>query len=312
MLIKLDVNLNIQEQFARAFQQDIHGNEVKLDSAFGKGRIQLHPFPASLELYHFQFQLAQSLSISSKNPEHSDWLLLNINLSKAALEKTVNQQEIAFQRYLPSCMLFYTPGTEVFSRSPIGIPFEIALIRFPKSFLAAYYEEEFRALSTSEHAIIYEDLDFRSEEALREALSKESSQLKKHRLLLEFLDIFFEKLRKRESESSYESLHPEDLKGLFAAAAILRDPFKTEIPRIDDLARIAGMGSTKFKLSFKQVFGKAPIQYRQKIRMEYAKTELQAKRKGPSELSYELGYSHPSKFSQAFKKEFGLTPTEIS
>ncbi|MEL6253270.1 MAG: helix-turn-helix transcriptional regulator [Bacteroidota bacterium] len=253
----------------------------------------------------------QELSISSKNPTNSDWLLLNVNLSKVPLKKTVNQQEMAFQRYLPSGMLFYTPGTQVFSKSPTGIPFEIALIRFPKSFLTPYFKENFEVLSDSENTVIYEDLDFRSEEAMRKALESETSKLKQHMLLLEFLDIFFEKLKKREKETTYESLHPEDLKGLFTSAAILRDPFKTEIPRIEELAKIAGMGSTKFKLSFKQVFGKAPIQYRQKIRMEYAKGELQANRKSPSELSYELGYSHPSKFSQAFKKEFGLNPTEI-
>ncbi|MEL6253271.1 MAG: hypothetical protein AAFR87_14770, partial [Bacteroidota bacterium] len=66
MLIDLDVNLNIQEQFAQAFDQEILDEEVNLNSGFGKGRIQLYHFPASLELYHFQFQLNQELSISSK------------------------------------------------------------------------------------------------------------------------------------------------------------------------------------------------------------------------------------------------------
>ena len=72
------------------------------------------------------------------------------------------------------------------------------------------------------------------------------------------------------------------------------------------------MGTTKFKVLFKQLFGNAPRQYRNKIRMEYAREELVARRKTPTEMSHELGYSHPSNFTIAYKKYFDKLPSAQS
>nr|WP_281350356.1 AraC family transcriptional regulator [Fulvivirga lutimaris] len=93
------------------------------------------------------------------------------------------------------------------------------------------------------------------------------------------------------------------------AAATLRNPLTQDVPNIETLASLASMSTTKFKLLFKQLFGSSPIQYHHKIRMEYAKDELITKRKTPTELSYEFGYSHPSNFTTAFKKYFNELPS---
>ena len=69
------------------------------------------------------------------------------------------------------------------------------------------------------------------------------------------------------------------------------------------------MGATKFKSSFKQVFGCAPMQYRNKIRLEYARDEINSHGRSPTEISYLLGYSHPSNFTAAYKKYFGEVPS---
>lgn len=71
------------------------------------------------------------------------------------------------------------------------------------------------------------------------------------------------------------------------------------------------MGITKFKESFKMVFGLAPLQYRNRIRMEYAREELMNKKQTVSELSYALGYSHPSNFTAAFKRFYGKLPSSF-
>jgi len=128
---------------------------------------------------------------------------------------------------------------------------------------------------------------------------------------LGFLSIFFDKINTRETQTQYENVHPTDLKQLFFAAAMLRNPVSQNLPTIDDLAKAAGMGKTKFKNTFKQVFGSAPKQYHQKIKMDYAKSELQKKLKTPTEIAYELNYADPSKFTRAFKKSFNCTPSEI-
>jgi len=94
------------------------------------------------------------------------------------------------------------------------------------------------------------------------------------------------------------------------AAAHLRNPLASTVPSLAELAETARMGITKFKTTFKQVFGTPPIQYHRKIKLEYARQELTTQRKTATELSYELGYSHPSKFTTAYKKQFGVVPSQ--
>ena len=73
---------------------------------------------------------------------------------------------------------------------------------------------------------------------------------------------------------------------------------------------MAQMGLTKFKELIKKDFGQATMEYRNRIRMEYAQRMLEMRRRNPGELSHELGYSHPSNFTTAYKKHFGHLPSE--
>ena len=103
-----------------------------LDILLGSGQIEQHNFPGEIQLLHFTFQLNTPLALHSHNPPHTDWVLLNINLSAAAIEKTVNKEIVEIQRYLPSGILFYPPDTTVSSASEPGTPYEIALVRIKK------------------------------------------------------------------------------------------------------------------------------------------------------------------------------------
>jgi len=287
---KIDVQENILTQFARQLAIPIIDNKATLSTNFGKGAIQFYSFPNNLELYHVQFNANESVTVNSLNPKNSKWLLLNINLSTKPIYKTVNTEQVSIQKYLPSGMLFYTPQTKVYSQSPPNTIFEIALIRFPKSFLVDYLSTDLANLLNAQKAIIYEDLDNDSEQLLVQALQSTANKFKKHSQILSLLSIFFDKLMQRQKEADYHNLHPTDLKNLFIAAAQLRNPL---IQR------------------FKQVFGSPPIKYHQKIRMEYAQKELQSRQKTISEISYALGYSHPSKFTVAYKKQFNKLPSQV-
>ncbi|MEM9324248.1 MAG: AraC family transcriptional regulator [Bacteroidota bacterium] len=311
MRAQIDVRHNILEQFARQLGVLPGNDRLHVDTSVGQGQIRLVRLPGQMELYHFQVLLKESFEIASRNPADSDWLLVNINLSEKEIAKTVNNQALSIQKHLPSGMLLYTPETEVYSVSPPDVPFSIVLLRFHRSLLDRYPNEYLNTATTSGAAIIYEDLDAQSERLLHNAVKPEENMLIVHAHVLEVLGRFFEKLRSREVQSHSERLHPADLKGLFMACARLRDPFDNELPSVDELSRIAGMGTTKFNTSFKQVFGTTPLRYNLKIKMEYARDQLSQKLNSPSEISYQLGYSHPSKFTAAFKREFGVLPSEV-
>ncbi|MFP2996829.1 AraC family transcriptional regulator [Spongiivirga sp. MCCC 1A20706] len=312
MNFKIDIRNNILNQFSEQLKTEVIDNTLVLPPNFGNGQIALYQFPNQIEFYHLKCTVSEIVELRSTNPRNSEWLLFNINLSKSAIEKTVNNQKINFQKFLPSGILFYTRDTHVFSSNPKNSDFEIVLIRVHTDFFKEYEGDKIFKLKNSKKAIIYEDLNYAMENALMNIIKFKDNRIRANAFLMQFLADILDKLKGRELSTTYEHLHPSDVKGLFIASAYLRNPVAHTVPSVKELAEIAGMGTTKFKTTFKQVFGKAPIQYHQKIKFDYAKTELESKRKSASELSYELGYSHPSKFTSAFKKIFGTVPSTFN
>ena len=282
-----------------------------MDPAVGEGgELQYVEFPGQLEFYHFgltKFKLP--IYMKSINPPHSDWFLIHINLSKVKQEKFVKGEQIDLQKFLPVGMLLYGRDLEIDTMIPEYVDSELATIRFSKSFLKTYFDNPGNVFDLDKN-MIYEDLDTGLDTTLALALTAMGDKIKCHTLVLDFLNSFFDKLKKHDEIDQIKKLHPEDLKNLFRVSVHLRNPVVKQIPSVNELAAMANMGATKFKTSFRQVFGKPPHQYHDKIRMEFARNELLAG-KTPSEVSHELGYSHPSNFTAAYKRNFGELPSAV-
>lgn len=310
MNVQLNITENLKHQFEHYFKLQFRDGEYFLDPSVGGGMgMEFLEFPGKMEFYHFKRSYFKiPIHMKSINPVDSEWFLIHINLSKTKQQKKVEGKSIDFQKHLPIGLLLYGPGLEIDTQLPPNIEMELASVHFHRSFLDTYFDDWEKSIDTSKN-LIYEDLDYKLENALHKSLSSIRNKIECHANVLRFMSLFFEKIRGHSRTSNNEALHSEDVKKLFMASAHLRNPLATTIPTIDELASVANMGITKFKTSFKQLFGSAPIQYRNKIRMEFAREEIVAKRKTPTEISYDLGYSHPSNFTSAYKKYFGELPS---
>ncbi|MBO2011854.1 helix-turn-helix transcriptional regulator [Hymenobacter negativus] len=82
-------------------------------------------------------------------------------------------------------------------------------------------------------------------------------------------------------------------------------------PSLPELARLAGLNEFKLKKGFKELFGQTVFGYLSDYRLADARAQLQDRQKTASELAFELGYSSVQHFSTAFKKKFGVSPTEL-
>jgi AraC-like DNA-binding protein len=313
MKIMLDISQNILEQFRCLFGTSCDGESDSLEMSpeVGVGQMELIAFPGQLEFYHYWSTLKQTLTITSTNPDSSKWYGLIINLSNAEVVKSVGATEISIQRLLPSGMLLYPPDSIVRGTSQPDQRSESVFIRFHQSFLEMYFSTGIDLLRQSSGSVLYEDLDYLSETLLRELIQSKSDKLAAHSKALSFMRTFLDKIEARGTAKKVEKWHPDDLRGLYRAAATLRNPVASAVPSVRELAELAQMGDTKFKTVFRAVFGVAPLQYHRKIRMEYARDALLAGARSPSDLSYELGYSHPSKFTAAFKKRFKQLPSQV-
>jgi AraC-like DNA-binding protein len=77
------------------------------------------------------------------------------------------------------------------------------------------------------------------------------------------------------------------------------------------LARLAGTNEQYLKRHFKMIYGKTVFNYLHSFRMERAKELLLSGDKKVSEIAQEVGYQHPTHFTQAFKKYFGYLPARV-
>lgn len=79
---------------------------------------------------------------------------------------------------------------------------------------------------------------------------------------------------------------------------------------IDDLTNKYGISKTTLKNCFKEVYGKPIFKWRKEYKLDYACQLIEEGQLNISEISKKVGYSSPSKFTQAFKEYVGCTPSE--
>lgn len=79
---------------------------------------------------------------------------------------------------------------------------------------------------------------------------------------------------------------------------------------LSELARMVGMNETKLKVGFRELFGETPQAFATRVRLESSLALIQSTDLSFSEISFRVGYLYPANFSQAFRRQFGLTPRE--
>ncbi|WP_407375555.1 helix-turn-helix domain-containing protein [Methanobrevibacter sp.] len=80
---------------------------------------------------------------------------------------------------------------------------------------------------------------------------------------------------------------------------------------IDELASKYRISKTSLKSCFREVYGKPIFRWRKEYRLDYACKLIEQDELTISEISKRVGYSSPSKFTQAFKDYIGCTPSEF-
>ncbi len=102
----------------------------------------------------------------------------------------------------------------------------------------------------------------------------------------------------------------EDEKFMKRIGEILEENISDPDFDVDKMADMLHKSHVQFIRIVKELTGKKPVDLLKSFRMERAKMLLDQNKVNISEIAWMVGYDVPNSFSRAFKKEFGISPTE--
>jgi AraC family transcriptional regulator len=82
-------------------------------------------------------------------------------------------------------------------------------------------------------------------------------------------------------------------------------------PRIEELARIAGVHPIAFARTFRRRYGRSPAEYLRECRLERAARLLRDRRLSLRTVAARAGFADQSHFNRSFRHAFGCTPGEF-
>lgn len=80
---------------------------------------------------------------------------------------------------------------------------------------------------------------------------------------------------------------------------------------MEQIATYTGRSLATFKRDFKKISNLTPQKWLTKKRLETAYYKLKEEKKKVQDVYIEVGFKNPSHFSTAFKKQYGIPPTEV-
>jgi AraC-like DNA-binding protein len=79
---------------------------------------------------------------------------------------------------------------------------------------------------------------------------------------------------------------------------------------LESLARDVGMSSSGFRHLWRRVIGSPLARFRRDLRLDASAVELTSTHRTVSEIAYDLGFNDLRYFERAFRRRFGISPTE--
>ena len=108
----------------------------------------------------------------------------------------------------------------------------------------------------------------------------------------------------------YEEYTERELKCLHMARNMLMRKFAPP-PTITNLARSVGMAKSTLTKGFKAVFGETILDYSLGCRMRHALALMRDQSWSVAKASEAVGYAHPTSFTTAFRRHFGMRPIDV-
>ncbi len=315
-------SFNFLTSFAEKFNIPVFKNELEIPAYMGKGFLKKIVIEADFKFVLHHYTLKEDFRLRRMaSKEKNDLISILFNSREIPTDvATLTQSAIQFLKKNGSAIQVGSSslGTETFFPANTEIYFAVIGIK-PQRLASVLNIEKpnsiVKTILNGDDAFFYHENMFAEEQRILKQLSEINEQNKLSNLyyrmkLQELLYLLFSKLLNRESRQQ-SPVNKADLDKLYAVrTAIIAD--MSSPPRLNELAKMAGISETKMKQLFKQVFGDTIYNYYQQVRMEEAAFLLKQAGYSVSEAGYHLGFSNLSHFSRLFQKHHGLTPKKFA
>ncbi|XHR97079.1 helix-turn-helix transcriptional regulator [Mucilaginibacter sp. UC70_90] len=142
---------------------------------------------------------------------------------------------------------------------------------------------------------------------------KKTGELKKfytESKVLELLMLQLEQMQKKGEDENSLQIKTDDLEKLYHAKELL-DKVYVNPPTIKKLSRLISLNEFKLKQGFKAYYGTTIYGYITRLRMETAKKMIIDDHKSIGEVAHAIGFKHQAHLTSAFKKYYGILPSEV-
>ncbi|MFV0607451.1 MAG: helix-turn-helix domain-containing protein [Niabella sp.] len=298
----------------RQIPSKIVGKKFVLSEDIGEGFLEYLDVQEGLWAEQLQFMLHREVVLNRTPKEKNDMFVIDFYLSDSEIIRELMGKTYKLGFHHVNITLV-SATTSAILKLPANDKIKKLSILFTKDWLTknilvdhAIARDYF---STNEPLYVSEDMDYKLNEYLNKIDFDKNNRITTISYILQILDYLFERVTRRNLEQqSREHIHPEDLNNLLAVRQQLDTDIDIEFS-LEKFAKQSNMSLSKFKRLFKQVLGVTPYQYYLSNRMEKAKEAIETSQCSISEIGFLLGYANLSQFSKAFKKQFGILPSEL-
>lgn len=127
--------------------------------------------------------------------------------------------------------------------------------------------------------------------------------------VFELITLFFHQFEHQQTQKTL--LRKKEKELVYQAQQILDEKLETP-PSITELSRMVGLNEYKLREGFRLLFDNTIYGYLRQQRMFKAKLLMEKEELTVSEAGNTVGYTNLSHFAEAFKKEFGMNPSQVN
>jgi AraC-like DNA-binding protein len=317
---------DILQQYAQVCGGTIANNCLSLPPTFATGTVEVVILPNDLQISISNYVIHQDLLISRlKVKEEFYTLRFDELIITDELTLTIDNEAVSDRRHVRAAAMLTSSQFDMAYYGTKGTGIRGITILLDKAWLATYLglksqDEVLRHyISLKTASFNMEPLDATYRELMNEVLAETGWQQKspielmvlQNRIML-LVERFFTRLYNKLRDIKEPVLiNNDEIQRIMDAEGLLVKDFSVPAPTIAELARHSAMSETKFKNQFRKIYKSGPYEYFQKNRMQRAKFLLLSGKYSVKETGLQLGYNNLSNFTIAFKKEFGLLPSEV-